>query len=61
MKTAQLHIAVIEFTCPECDEHLSAPSGSHMFPVNEPIPEELECDCCKAKLKVPAKARKFKA
>lgn len=59
MKTAQMHIAVLEFTCPECGEHISADSGSHMFPVSEGLPETLECDACGAKLKVPAKAKKI--
>lgn len=61
MKTAKLHIAVIEFTCPVCGEHLSAESGSHMFPVSEGMPEELACDCCGIKLKVPFKAKKLVA
>lgn len=53
--TAKLHISVVEFTCPLCDEHLSSSNGSHLFPVYE-IPETLECDACGAKLKTPKKA-----
>lgn len=59
MKTAIVHISVLEFTCPECKEHIAASTGSHMFPTDEPLPDEFECDCCGAKLKVPAKARKL--
>jgi predicted RNA-binding Zn-ribbon protein involved in translation (DUF1610 family) len=60
MKAAVMHIAVIEFTCPECGEHISAASGSHMFPLSDPLPEILKCDCCGVELRVPAKARTLK-
>lgn len=59
MKTAKLHFAAVEFTCPVCNEHISCDSGSHMFLLYE-IPEELECDLCKIKLKVPDQAKKLK-
>lgn len=59
MKTAVIHIAVIEFSCSACNEHISSPSGSHMFELYQG-PEQLECDSCGAKLKVPAKAKKLK-
>jgi len=59
MKTAKMHIAVLEFTCPECGEHISGAGGSHMFPLSDGLPSDLECDACGARLKVPAKARKL--
>lgn len=58
MKSAQMHIAVLEFTCPDCGEHISSPGGSHMFELHE-IPEQLKCDCCGKELKVPKRALKL--
>lgn len=60
MKTAKLHITVVEFSCPTCGENISSECGSHMFALNEPLPEILVCDCCGDRLKVPAKAMKLK-
>lgn len=59
MKTAKLHIRVIEFTCPNCNESLDSSTGSHMFPLEEPLPKTLECFCCKEICKVPARAKKM--
>lgn len=60
MKTAVLHIAVYEFTCPECQEYISNDNngGSHLFPTSDFIPETLKCDTCKVELKTPKKALK---
>jgi predicted RNA-binding Zn-ribbon protein involved in translation (DUF1610 family) len=59
MKSAILHIAVVEFTCPYCGEHVSAPHGSHMFGVSE-IPDTLKCESCGKALAVPARAKKIR-
>lgn len=59
MKTAKMHIAVIELTCPECEEHISNDDGSHMFLI-ESLPEIVVCDCCNAQLKMPSKAKNLK-
>lgn len=59
MKTANMHIAVVEFTCPNCDEHISSADGSHMFELHQ-IPDTIGCDCCGVVLKIPEKARKLK-
>ena len=60
MKTAVLHIAVLEFTCPHCKEHLSNEDGSHLFPTHQAeLPETLTCDSCGEVVKVPAKAKKI--
>jgi hypothetical protein len=55
----QNSVVHIELTCPECNEHLSAPNGSHLFDLNEKLPDEIECDCCHTKLKIPARAKKL--
>jgi acetone carboxylase gamma subunit len=62
MKVAKMSIRVVEFICPDCNEHLeSEASGySHMFDLADPLPETLDCSCCGAKLKVPEKAKKLK-
>ena len=58
MKQAIMHISVLEFTCPTCGEHCSNQSGSHLFCVLD-LPDEVVCDCCGERLKVPQKAKKF--
>lgn len=60
MKTAELQILNVEFTCPGCGENLCAPDGSFMFALTE-IPAQLKCTCCGLDLKVPAKAKKLAA
>lgn len=57
-KTAKLHITVVEFTCPNCNEFISNPNGgSHLFPTYESIPATLTCDCCGEVLKTPGKTK----
>lgn len=58
MKTAELQILNVEFTCPTCSENIPAADGSFMHAVTE-LPEFLTCTCCNTQLKVPAKARKM--
>ncbi len=58
MKTAKLHITVIELTCPTCGEHLESDSGSHLFQLFE-IPDTIRCELCKENLKVPTRAKKL--
>jgi len=53
VKTAKPHVTVIELTCPECGEHLSAANGSHSFVEHEPMPAVLECEYCGITLGVP--------
>lgn len=60
MKTAVMHVRVIEFTCPICDANLEQKNGSHMFDIGNTgeLPDTLTCECG-AELKVPAKAKKL--
>lgn len=61
MKTAKLHIRVLEFTCPHCDEYIASETGSHMFPIEDPLPETIECDACGKTSKVPKLAHRLQA
>jgi len=61
MKKAKCHIAVLEFTCPQCDEFISHPdTGSHIFERtdigNHPT---LHCDFCKVDLEMPKQAKRI--
>lgn len=59
MKTAKLVISVIEFVCPYCTESISSPTGSHMFTLDEVVPDTVKCDSCNSILPVPARAKKI--
>lgn len=58
MKTAKLHISVVEFTCPECGAGLPNEIGSFLFSVHE-LPDTVKCPDCGQELKVPERAKKL--
>ena len=58
---AKLHVTVVEFTCPKCNEFISNPdTGSHMFGLNDSMPEKLECPDCKIELEFPKSLKRLK-
>lgn len=59
MKTARMHILVVEFQCPSCNEYCPHESGSHNWGTNEQLPEVLECESCNEKFRVPSAAYKL--